>query len=281
MRSLNNNQERGNVMHAIKKTILLSLGCLLIAGSMPSNIYANAETKEFTQRLKSKGVLTLREGEKELNYEEYLLVLEKWNNRQAVADSLIVLEEQAIADLRDEITNTEMLSAQTLQETYDMLGITQDDVDALDVAIGTLRDRVYQLDTYSDAELQDAEKAAELDSCTMQLDTLKSRPAAMLFVQEAALNEVGDLIAAIQSRKDNYIPPKPPEPETYTVTRGDWLSKLAEYDDVYGKGNFHMWPQIFRANRDLIVGAYKRANNANYNKPEDLIFPAQELAIPR
>ena len=65
------------------------------------------------------------------------------------------------------------------------------------------------------------------------------------------------------------------------MVRGDWLSKIAEYDDVYGKGNFHMWTKIFQANRDMIVTAYKKANSSKYDKPEDLIFPDQIFTIPR
>jgi nucleoid-associated protein YgaU len=54
----------------------------------------------------------------------------------------------------------------------------------------------------------------------------------------------------------------------YTVKRGDWLSKLAEYPEIYGKGNYWKWPVIYRANRDQI-------------KNPDLIYPGQVFEIPR
>lgn len=54
----------------------------------------------------------------------------------------------------------------------------------------------------------------------------------------------------------------------YVVKKGDWLSKLAEYSEVYGRGNYAMWPKIFRANKHLI-------------KDPDLIYPGWKLTIPR
>jgi len=54
----------------------------------------------------------------------------------------------------------------------------------------------------------------------------------------------------------------------YTVKKGDWLSKLAEYPEIYGKGNYWKWPVIYRANRDQI-------------KNPDLIYPGQVFNIPR
>ncbi|RKX71151.1 hypothetical protein DRP43_02720 [candidate division TA06 bacterium] len=58
------------------------------------------------------------------------------------------------------------------------------------------------------------------------------------------------------------------ENSKYVVVPGDWLSKLAEYDKVYGHGNYRRWPEIYRANKDLI-------------KNPDLILPGWELNIPR
>lgn len=54
----------------------------------------------------------------------------------------------------------------------------------------------------------------------------------------------------------------------YTVKSGDWLSKLAEYPEVYGKGNWRRWPDIYKANKKLI-------------KDPDLIYPNWKLIIPR
>jgi len=56
----------------------------------------------------------------------------------------------------------------------------------------------------------------------------------------------------------------------YTVVEGDWLSKLAEYEEVYGPGHqyYKRWPEIYDANKDLI-------------KDPNLIYPGWVLKIPR
>jgi nucleoid-associated protein YgaU len=58
--------------------------------------------------------------------------------------------------------------------------------------------------------------------------------------------------------------PQAPAPErTYTVVKGDSLSKIAKR--LYGDAN--RWNQIFEANKDKI-------------KDPDLIYPGQVLKIP-
>ena len=55
----------------------------------------------------------------------------------------------------------------------------------------------------------------------------------------------------------------PPAPRTYTVVKGDSLSKISK--KVYGDAN--KWKRIFEANRDTV-------------KNPDLIHPGQVLKIP-
>lgn len=57
--------------------------------------------------------------------------------------------------------------------------------------------------------------------------------------------------------------PAPPAPRTYTVAKGDTLSKIAKHH--YGDAN--QWRKIFEANRDIL-------------KDPDRIFPGQVLKIP-
>ncbi len=54
----------------------------------------------------------------------------------------------------------------------------------------------------------------------------------------------------------------------YVVKPGDWLSKLAEYPEVYGPGNYKRWKDIYNANKRLI-------------RDPDLIYPDWKLEIPR
>ena len=59
-------------------------------------------------------------------------------------------------------------------------------------------------------------------------------------------------------------PPSDTYSETYTVREGDTLSKIARAH--YGKAS--EWPRVYEANRDII-------------KDPDLIYPGQELRLPR
>jgi nucleoid-associated protein YgaU len=55
-------------------------------------------------------------------------------------------------------------------------------------------------------------------------------------------------------------------PVSYKVVNEDWLSRIAGYWEIYG--DYRKWPAIYEANRGRIRDA-------------DLIFPNQELVIPR
>jgi len=55
-------------------------------------------------------------------------------------------------------------------------------------------------------------------------------------------------------------------PDQHLVVRGEWLSKIAGYSEVYG--DVSKWHALYQANRDQIADS-------------DLIYPAQVLDIPR
>jgi nucleoid-associated protein YgaU len=70
----------------------------------------------------------------------------------------------------------------------------------------------------------------------------------------------------VQSGSSSTAPmpePEPPAQRTYTVVKGDSLSKIAK--QVYGRAND--WRRIYEANRDVIENP-------------DLIYPGQILKIP-
>lgn len=56
-------------------------------------------------------------------------------------------------------------------------------------------------------------------------------------------------------------------PDNYTVQKGDSLSTISGQDQIYG--NWQLWPLIYDANRTQIT------------KDPDLIYPQQNLGIPR
>ncbi len=55
-------------------------------------------------------------------------------------------------------------------------------------------------------------------------------------------------------------------PRKYSVVQDDWLAKIAGYWEIYD--NYRKWPLLFEANKNKI-------------SDPDLIFPAQEIIVPR
>ncbi len=82
---------------------------------------------------------------------------------------------------------------------------------------------------------------------------------------EEKVAELDKRIAELEAEIATY---KTEEHDYYMVREGDWLSKLAEYKEVYGHGNYAKWPRIYKANKNLI-------------KNPDLIYPGWKLVIPR
>jgi nucleoid-associated protein YgaU len=80
--------------------------------------------------------------------------------------------------------------------------------------------------------------------------------------------EIQGLDAKISALESEIAGLRGTSTSTYTVKKGDWLAKLAEYPDVYGRGKYAMWPKIYKANKEKI-------------KDPNLIYPGQVLVIPR
>ncbi len=98
------------------------------------------------------------------------------------------------------------------------------------------------------------EVQAELSSCQNEVNPLRS--------ECANLDEkIGSLQKEINSLKEEISK----YPSEYTVKKGDFLSKIAEYKFIYG--TYKAWPRIYRANLDKI-------------KNPNLIYPGEVLKIP-
>ena len=141
-------------------------------------------------------------------------------------------------------------------------------------------------------ELRDAERAyasytAEIDELTMQLQSLAQLPKSWKL-------QYGECLWTLASREEIYKDPlkwpriwrgnkeliEDPDwvlagwelaipreyPYAYRVNNDEWLGKIAAYWEIYG--DYRKWTLIYEANKDRI-------------KDPDLIFPNQELMIPR
>jgi len=112
------------------------------------------------------------------------------------------------------------------------------------------------------SQYQDRQTSAEkaLADEKARVDTLKSEIAVLDAEIANLTSQLASLKAAPTKETGEY--------SYYVVKEGDFLAKLAEYPDVYGRGNYAMWPKIYHANRDQI-------------KEPTLIHPGQKLRIPR
>ncbi|MEA3431231.1 MAG: LysM peptidoglycan-binding domain-containing protein [candidate division WOR-3 bacterium] len=103
-------------------------------------------------------------------------------------------------------------------------------------------------------EAREGEANAKAEEEQVKIESLKA--------QLSELDQaIADIEAEIKAKEEEIR-------NTYVVKPGDWLSKLAEYPEVYGWGNYARWKEIYNANKDLI-------------KDPDLIYPDWKLKIPR
>lgn len=141
-------------------------------------------------------------------------------------------------------------------------------------------------------DLRDAERtytayATEIDELTRQLEELSKLPATWKLAFGDCLWKLASYEEVYQdplkwpriwrSNKDLIEDPDwvlagwelkiPRElPYAYRVEQDEWLGRIAGYWEIYG--DYRKWPLIFEANKDKI-------------RDPDLIFPNQQLSIPR
>ncbi|OQX56652.1 MAG: hypothetical protein B5M53_00290 [Candidatus Cloacimonas sp. 4484_209] len=129
---------------------------------------------------------------------------------------------------------------------------------------------MFSLATAEEKKLTEKEAIQQIDEYKTCVDEYGAKVKNLKAQVEPLKNAVADLdkkIADLEAQIAKLT--KPEEKETYYVVKpGDWLSKLAEYPEVYGHGNYAMWKKIYNANKDLI-------------KDPNLIYPGWKLVIPK
>ncbi|MDD2889837.1 MAG: LysM peptidoglycan-binding domain-containing protein [bacterium] len=105
---------------------------------------------------------------------------------------------------------------------------------------------------------KETELQTSITNGTAEVDSLKNVIAQLDVEISTLTTRVEELRAATAEPECTY----------YVVQEGDFLAKLAEYKEVYGRGNYAKWPKIYNANRDLI-------------KNPTVIQPGWKLKVPR
>ncbi len=109
-----------------------------------------------------------------------------------------------------------------------------------------------QIEYYTDLENQ---LKQQLENEKLEIEALNGEIRGL----EEKINDLKIKIAELKKKLEEVY---------YIVKWGDWLSKLAEYKEVYGKGQYRRWRDIYNANKHLI-------------KDPDLILPGWKLKIPK
>ncbi len=237
----------------MKRIILLSLIAMLV---LPVFIQAQ--------------VTYLSEDEyKELKKKERLVY---WENLENDLAEYQQRKADAIANQGKYTTRIEELNAlmKPVKTEYDIvnaeilafLGVTQADYASIMQKIRYFNGEVSNWNNLTDKELWKAKKTVR--ALVVEYDEYRDSKFGKV---PDFRKDFSDLDNKIVNLENNLEAAKPKYYEDeYTVVKGDWLSKIAQYSFIYG--DMSKWPIIYRANRDNI-------------KDPNLIYPDQVINIPR
>jgi len=148
------------------------------------------------------------------------------------------------------------------QQILDKLGVSADEFAMIQAKIDYFNNEANNWNNLSDKELWKAKKAVK----ELMAEYNEYRQSKYAKVPDF-LKDFSDLDNKIANLGENLNAAKPKYYEdTYTVVKGDWLSKISGYSFIYN--DVSKWPIIYRANRDII-------------KDPNLIYPNQVIKIPR
>ncbi len=194
----------------------------------------------------------------EMTEEQYIAELQKWQDRVAAAEQGIADEDARIASLQQELDGLNAEIDQTWSEIYAKCGSDAAGNQAFNDELGQLRNDVNAVLSLSAEDIYG--RMNELDDLQARLDALKENDLSVVSANEQLINQIQSLIDQAREKGKGAVPP------SYTVTRGDYLWKIAANADIYNDA--YAWIRIYSSNSDQI-------------KDPDLIFPDQTLLIPR
>ncbi len=194
----------------------------------------------------------------EMTQEQYNAELQKWQERLATAEQGISDEDARIAALKAELESLNQEIDQTWNEIYAAASSDKAGNEAYASEIAKLKSDVNSFLGMSPEDIYS--RMNELDDFAAKVAEFRKNDLSTLTANEKALNQIESLINQAREKGKTAVPP------SYTVTRGDYLWKIAAKEDIYGDA--YAWMRIYTSNSDQI-------------KNPDLIFPDQVLTIPR
>jgi nucleoid-associated protein YgaU len=216
------------------------------------------------------GVTYLTEDEyKKLKKKERLHYWENLENdldnyQQRKADAIANQEKLSgeIETLKVNITSAADKYDAVYNEIMTFLGINVGDLASIQQKIEFYNEKITNWNNLSDDELWSAKKAVR--GLVVEYNEYRGSNYGKVpdFRRDFSDldNKIANISASLEAAKPKYYE------DSYTVVKGDWLSKIAGYSFIYG--DISKWTIIYRANRDQI-------------KDPNLIHPSQVIKIPR
>lgn len=222
--------------------------------------------------------LMAKAADTEMTYEEWEMKMAEVQQREQAAQAGIADEEAKIAALKQEISSIDEQIAAVIQEKYDILGITEQDVLDAEAEIASIRQELELLLGLMPEEL--AQRMEDIKTQEGRIAALKAKPVSFLWRIRDQIRELDSLLEQVKAN----LPDKPMQ---YTVRlvpeRRECLWRISEYEEIYNDPA--QWPTLYRANKGVIDAGYERyqrnVEEPKYTRAEDLIFPGQVLDIPR
>jgi nucleoid-associated protein YgaU len=237
----------------MKKFIIISLIALLIIPALLSARVTYLSEDEY-KKLKKKERLAYWE-----DLENDLADLQ-----QRKADAIARQEE--LTTKRDGLTQQSADLDEDYDTTYNdilaMLEVQKSEVPEVNDKIQEYNREISNWERMSDKELWKSKKTIREMVAEYKEYRASDESKVPDFRQEFSDldNKIANLERSLENAKPKYYE------DTYTVVKGDWLSKIAGYSFIYN--DISKWPIIYRANRDQI-------------KDPNLIYPDQVIKIPR
>jgi nucleoid-associated protein YgaU len=222
--------------------------------------------------------LMAKSADTEMTYEDFEMKLAEVQQRERVAQQGIAEEEGLIAQLKQQLAEIDERIAAVIQEKYDILGITEQDVIDAENELASIRQELELMLGLMPDEL--AKRINDIKTQEARIAALKKKPVSYLWRIRDQIRDVESLLERVKAN----LPDKPMQ---YTVRlipeRRDCLWRISEYQEIYNDPA--QWPTIYRANKGMIDGGFERyqrnVEEPKYSRASDLIFPGQVLDIPR
>ncbi len=213
-----------------------------------------------------------------MSLETYQAELVAAQNSELELRKQIATEQKVIDSLKNRMTEIDNKIASTIQEIYDILGITEEDVLAAEAEIREIRQNLeLLLELYPDELLRRSKEIAENEA---RINALKAKPVSYLWKVRDQISDLESLLAQVKGKLPDQILSYEVQ---LNVGNRDCLYRIAGRSEVYEDAT--RWTEIYRANKSQIDRSYNsyknRVEEVKYDRPQDLIFPGQVFDIPR